>query len=184
MCGVRFIGIGLDPCLVDTGYSARLGWEERKSTTMPRFSEQFKRDAAAVYEDNEYLSLHAASIEVRVNRFSRYSWVGSVNEPARRPCTMKPALTRLVIHSDRGCHYRGNSWIQASRDIGFARSMSKKGCSPDNSVCEGLFGRMKNAVFYGRKWRHREELEKAIHEYVGSYNDRRIKLEFDRLIIN
>ncbi|WP_367403377.1 MULTISPECIES: IS3 family transposase [Corynebacterium] len=43
---------------------------------------------------------------------------------------------------------------------------------------------MKNAMFYGRKWRHREELEKAIHEYVGSYNDRRIKLEFDRLSIN
>lgn len=59
--------------------------------------------------------------------------------------------TRLVIHSDRGCHYRGNSWIQACQDIGFARSMSKKGCSPDNSACEGLFGRMKNEMFYGRK---------------------------------
>ncbi|WP_349821147.1 IS3 family transposase [Corynebacterium marquesiae] len=33
---------------------------------------------------------------------------------------------------------------------------------------------MKNAMFYGRKWRHREESEKTIHEYVGSYNDRRI----------
>ena len=65
-----------------------------------------------------------------------------------------------------------------------ASTKQGSGPSPDNSACEGLFGRMKNAVFYGRKWRHREELEKAIHEYVGSYNDRRIKLEFDRLIIN
>ena len=97
---------------------------------------------------------------------------------------MKPDLTRLVIRSDQGCHYRGNSWFQACRDIGFARSMSKKGCSPDNSVCEGLFGRMKNAMPYGRKRRHREELEKAIHEYVGSYNEGRTKLEFDRLSIN
>ncbi|MBG9311489.1 transposase family protein [Corynebacterium belfantii] len=54
-----------------------------------------------------------------------------------------PDPAKLVIHSDRGCHYRGNSWIQASQDIGFTRSMSKKGCSPDNSACEGLFGRMK-----------------------------------------
>lgn len=138
----------------------------------------------ALYESNGDFSLHAASIELGVNRFSRYSWVGSVNEPARRSCTMRPDLTRLVIRSDRGCHYRGNSWFQASRDIGFARSMSKKGCSPDNSVCEGLFGRMKNAMSYGRKCRHREELEKAIHEYVGSYNERRTKLEFDRLSIN
>lgn len=92
--------------------------------------------------------------------------------------------TILVIHSDRGCHYRGNSWIQASQDIGFARSMSKKGCSPDNSACEGLFGRMKNEMFYERKWRHREKLEKAIHEYVDFYNERRIKLEFGGLSIN
>lgn len=92
--------------------------------------------------------------------------------------------TKLVIHSDRGCHYRGNSWIQASRDIGFVRSMSKKGCSPDNSACEGLFGRMKNEMFYGRKWRHRDELEHAIHDYVDFYNERRIKLEYGGLSIN
>jgi len=30
--------------------------------------------------------------------------------------------------------------------------MSKKGCSPDNSACEGLFGRLKNEMFYNRKW--------------------------------
>lgn len=92
--------------------------------------------------------------------------------------------TKLVIHSDRGCHYRGNSWIQASRDIGFVRSMSKKGCSPDNSACEGLFGRMKNEMFYGRKWRRRDELEHAIHDYVDFYNERRIKLEYGGLSIN
>ncbi|WP_367317302.1 IS3 family transposase [Corynebacterium pseudodiphtheriticum] len=62
--------------------------------------------------------------------------------------------------------------------------MSKKGCSPDNSACEGLFGRMKNEMFYGRKWRRREELDKAINEYVEFYNERRIKLEFGGLSIN
>ena len=43
---------------------------------------------------------------------------------------------------------------------------------------------MKNEMFYGRKWRHREELEKAIHEYADFYNERRIKLEFSGLSIN
>ena len=52
-------------------------------------------------------------------------------------------------------------------------SEQESGPSPNNFVCAGLFGRMKNAMFYGRKWRHREESEKTIHEYVGSYNDRR-----------
>ncbi|CAB0509419.1 IS3 family transposase [Corynebacterium diphtheriae] len=95
-----------------------------------------------------------------------------------------PDPAQLVIHSDRGCHYRGNSWIQASQDIGFTRSMSKKGCSPDNSACEGLFGRMKNEMFYGRRWPHCDELERAIHEYVDFYNEHRITLEFDGLSIN
>lgn len=33
------------------------------------------------------------------------------------------------------------------------RSMSKKGCSPDNAACEGFFGRLKTEFFYGRDWR-------------------------------
>ena len=37
-------------------------------------------------------------------------------------------------------------------EYGYTRSMSKKGCSPDNSACEGFFGRMKNEMFYGRSF--------------------------------
>lgn len=43
---------------------------------------------------------------------------------------------------------------------------------------------MKNEMFYGRKWPHCDELEQAVHEYVGFYNEHRIKLEFDGLSIN
>ena len=42
---------------------------------MPRYSEQFKRDAVALYENNEDLSLHAASTELGINRSSLYSWL-------------------------------------------------------------------------------------------------------------
>ena len=37
-------------------------------------------------------------------------------------------------------------------DAKFIRSMSRKGCSPDNSACEGFFGRLKNELFYPRNW--------------------------------
>ena len=30
--------------------------------------------------------------------------------------------------------------------------MSKKGCSPDNSACEGFFGHLKNEMFYFKDW--------------------------------
>ena len=51
-----------------------------------------------------------------------------------------------IIHSDRGSHYRWPEWINRMNRYGFQRSMSRKGCSPDNSACEGFFGRMKNEM--------------------------------------
>ena len=53
-----------------------------------------------------------------------------------------------LVHTDRGCHYRWSGWIEQMRVAGLTRSMSKKGCSPDNAACEGFFGRLKNEVFY------------------------------------
>lgn len=49
-----------------------------------------------------------------------------------------------IVHSDRGCHYHWPGWIELINKAVLVRSMSKKGCSPDNSVCEGFFGRLKN----------------------------------------
>lgn len=40
-----------------------------------------------------------------------------------------------LVHSDRGGHYRWPGWIKLMEDNGLTRSMSKKGCSPDNSAC-------------------------------------------------
>jgi transposase InsO family protein len=82
---------------------------------------------------------------------------------------------KLVVHSDRGTHYRANSWITITRNAGIIRSMSKKGCSPDNSVCEGFFGRMKNEMYYYKIWHDVDELEAAINSCIEFYNHKRIK---------
>ena len=39
-----------------------------------------------------------------------------------------------VMHGDRGCHYRWPGWISICERHGLIRSMSAKGCSPDNSA--------------------------------------------------
>ncbi len=57
-----------------------------------------------------------------------------------------------LVHTDRGCHYRWLGWIERMDTYGLIRSMSKKGCSPDNAACKGFFGSMKNEMFYGRSW--------------------------------
>lgn len=50
-----------------------------------------------------------------------------------------PQNAHPIVHSDRGCHYRWPGWIERMCRAGLVRSMSKKGCSPDNSACEGFF---------------------------------------------
>ena len=83
-----------------------------------------------------------------------------------------------LVHSDRGCHYRWPEWINLMDTAGLTRSMSKKGCSPDNSACEGFFGRLKNEMFYGRNWNH-ASIDSFIHkldEYIHWYNETRIKI--------
>ena len=42
---------------------------------MSGYSEQFKRDAVALYENNEDLSLKSASAQLGINRASLHSWV-------------------------------------------------------------------------------------------------------------
>ena len=82
-----------------------------------------------------------------------------------------------IVHSDRGCHYRWPGWINRMNKYGYTRSMSKKGCSPDNSACEGFFGRMKNEMFYGRNFVGVtiETFVEIINDYIIWYNNKRIK---------
>lgn len=82
-----------------------------------------------------------------------------------------------VGHTDRGCHYRWPGWIEGCEKYGITRSMSKKGCSPDNSACEGFFGRLKVELFYGRSWSgwSVDDFMDAVDRYIHRYNERRIK---------
>jgi len=83
-----------------------------------------------------------------------------------------------IVHSDRGCHYRWPGWLQRIDEAELTRSMSKKGCSPDNAACEGFFGRLKNEMFYGRSWGG-VSLDEFIHtldSYLIWYNEKRIKM--------
>ena len=96
--------------------------------------------------------------------------------------TLKPN-EKPIIHSDRGCHYRWPEWIQIVTDAGLTRSMSKKGCSPDNSACEGFFGRIKNEMYYNRDWSKTsiKEFILILDKYLHWYNEKRIKISLGGL---
>ena len=88
---------------------------------------------------------------------------------------------KLLIHSDRGFHYRIESRITRIDKFGYTRSMSKKGCAPDNSMCEGFFGAIKNELFYSKNWKNTKcddfaiELDKYLNSFVNKIVKKRLK---------
>lgn len=94
-----------------------------------------------------------------------------------------PEGQRHIIHTDCGCHYRWPGWVERVECAGLTRSMSQKGCSPDNSACEGFFGGLKNEMFYRRSW-FGVSLDIFIQElnnYIHWYNHKHIKLSLGGL---
>ena len=61
--------------------------------------------------------------------------------------------------------------------------MSKKACTPDDSACEGFFGRLKNEMFYGRSWQgvSVEQFINELDSYIIWYNEKRIKMSLGAL---
>ncbi len=113
------------------------------------------------------------------------SWVIGTSPNAELVNTMlEEAISTLnknekpIVHSDRGCHYQWPGWIERIENAGLIRSMSKKGCSPDNAACEGFFGRLKNEMFYGHSWKGVtiKEFISILNKYIQWYAEKRIKL--------
>ena len=84
---------------------------------------------------------------------------------------------RVVVHTDRGGHYHAASWKAICERFGIARSMSRKGHSPDNARMEGFFGRLKMEFFDTKDWsgcstqRFIDELD----GWLSYYNEERPK---------
>ena len=90
---------------------------------------------------------------------------------------------RPIIHSDRGAHYRWPGWLSRIHNAKLIRSMSRKGCSPDNAACEGFFGRLKTELFYPRSWQATtiEQFIEVVDSYIRWYNEKRIKISLGSL---
>lgn len=153
------------------------------------FLTPFKReDATALHSlaSNPNLAKWTRSFSIPFNyRQSVVSWSLSTRPDAELANTMLESAIgtlnageRPVIHSDRGGHYRWPGWLERVNAAGLIRSMSRKGCSPDNAACEGFFGRLKTEMYYGREWSGitPENFMRYVDTYIRWYNKQRIKL--------
>lgn len=118
------------------------------------------------------------------------SWTISTRPDAEMVNTMLDIATDTlsegmgpIIHTDRGCHYRWPGWQIRVANSNLIQSMSKKGCSPDNSACEGLFGRIKNEMFYNRSWKgtSMDSFMEVLDDYLHWYNNKRIKVSLGNM---
>ena len=92
---------------------------------------------------------------------------------ARRPGRPEP----LVAHSDGGSTYRSGSWKRICSEGGVVRSMSRKGCCPDNARAEGFFGTLKEEFYNGRDWSQVgfDEFRRMLDGYLEWYVHGRLK---------
>ena len=89
----------------------------------------------------------------------------------------------FVVHLDRGVHYCWPGWLIRIWEANLIRSMSRKGCSPDNAACEGFFGRLKTELFYSRDWQaiSTDQFIEVVDSYIRWYNEKRIKISLGAL---
>ena len=89
-----------------------------------------------------------------------------VNEMLVQAASKLKDNEHLIVHADRGCHYRWLGWIELMEKNSLIRSMLAKDCLSDNSACEGFFGRLKNEFFYGSDWKNY-----SIEDFISALDD-------------
>jgi putative transposase len=80
----------------------------------------------------------------------------------------------LVYHSDAGSQYTSFDYNQTLDDHGVLTSIGSVGDAYDNAAAESFVDTFKTELIRDRVWKTRTQLELAIVEYVGWFNDQRL----------
>lgn len=84
------------------------------------------------------------------------------------------AEVQLVFHSDAGSQYTSFDFRQELDDHQVLQSIGSVGDAYDNAMAESFVDSFKTELVADRVWRTRSQLELAIVEWVGWFNDARL----------
>jgi putative transposase len=84
------------------------------------------------------------------------------------------ADVELIHHSDRGSQYTSIDYGQTLDDHGVLASVGSVGDADDNALAESFVDSFKTELIADRVWRTRSQLELAIVEYLGWFNNARL----------
>lgn len=80
-----------------------------------------------------------------------------------------------MLHSDRGFQYTSAMFHTRLQKHHMKQSMSRVAHCIDNGPMEGFWGILTREMYYGKKFTSRDDLTKAITDYIQYYNNERIQ---------
>ena len=87
-----------------------------------------------------------------------------------------------IVHSDQGCHYTSQAFIQRLKDASFSQSMSRRGNCWDNAPQESFFGHMKDEIADAvQACRSFEEVRELVADWMDYYNNDRGQWSLQKL---
>lgn len=104
-----------------------------------------------------------------------------VRDMLQKALVLLPSKAKPILHSDQGWQYQMKEYQELLRKRKMKQSMSRKGNCLDNAVMENFFGLLKSEMFYTRKFKSVESLQREIIDYIDYYNNDRIKQKLNGL---
>ncbi|MER0102503.1 IS3 family transposase [Corynebacterium sp. KPL2734] len=149
---------------------------------MSRYSEQFKRDAVALYENNEDLSLNSASAELGINRASLHSWVKKYGTGKRARIKAVHDKAQELNDSARIRQLeKENAKLREERDI--LRKAAKYFGRRDSLVIRFQFVDDHRTEYSVKRMCHVLKLNRSsFYKWVSTRKKRRLKIYSDGLI--
>jgi putative transposase len=75
----------------------------------------------------------------------------------------------VIVHSDRGCQYASEAFIQVTNALGYTRSMSAKGNCYDNATMESFFGVIKREELNRWHMPDQASVRYRVFSYIETY---------------
>ena len=158
---------------------------EKKNADLCNYSAEFKKKIVLEYLGGDITSQDlAAKYKIHAPSTVR-TWIKQYNNPLvfdtfDKAVATNPGATPL-LHSDRGYQYTSKAFRRRILAAGMTQSMSRVAKCIDNGPMEGFWGLMKREMYYGKKYKTKEELMLAIEKYIDYYTNKRVQRNLEVL---
>ena len=158
---------------------------EKQNADLCNYSAEFKKKIVLEYLGGDITSQDlAAKYKIHAPSTVR-TWIKQYNNPLvfdtfDKAVATNPGATPL-LHSDRGYQYTSKAFRRRILAAGMTQSMSRVARCIDNGPMEGFWGLMKQEMYYGKKYKTKEELMLAIEKYIDYYTNKRVQRNLEVL---